>query len=145
VKAPQPTALRLHTRARDLAGARVPFGLKEWNDGAGDVAVLLETAAEGGGNLADIVAQLPEVSSLAASATIVVLGEAARRASSWRRWIGSRTVTVPRSLRCTALLVRGYVDIGAATWEGKDDLVWGRTAASVDLRELVGDLRGDLR
>jgi hypothetical protein len=100
--------------------------LKAWSDAATDVAVLLETVADDCGSLAEIVAQLPEVSSLPERATVVVLGEAKRGARSWPRWLGSRAVAVPRSLRCTALLVRGYVDIGAAVWDGKDDLVWGR-------------------
>lgn len=126
MSAPHPTALRLHTRARDAARARVPFGLKAWTDGAEDVAVLLEAAAAGCGTLAQIVEQLPDVSSLPQSATVVVLGDAVRRASSWRRWLGSRSVFVSRSLRCAALLARGYVDIGAATWDGREDLVWGR-------------------
>jgi hypothetical protein len=126
VSAPHLTALRLHTRVRDPARARVPFGLKAWTDAAEDIAVLLEAATADCGSLTQIIEQIPEVSSLPQSATVVVLGEAMRRAGSWRRWLGSRTVLVPRSLRCTALLVRGYVDIAAATWNGKEDLVWGR-------------------
>jgi hypothetical protein len=125
VKAPRPTALRLHTRVRDKRRLPVPFGLTRWSDDASDVAVLLETAGDDWKSLDRIVAQLPEAASLPADATLVVLGRAVRNESSWRRWVGDRMVPVPRALRCTALLVRGYVDIGATTDEGRADLVWG--------------------
>lgn len=103
----------------------MPFGLNRWSDDAPDVAVLLETGADDWKNLDQIVSQLPEAASLPAHATLVVLGTAVRNAGSWRRWLGDRSVPVPRALRCTALLVRGYVDIGATIGERREDLVWG--------------------
>lgn len=126
MNSPRPTALRLHTRAGDVRRATIPFGLNEWSDGASDVAVLLETATEDSAGLPEIAAQIPDAATLPTEATVVVLGGAVRSTTSWRRWLGDRTVRVPRALRCTALLVRGYVDIGATAGDGGDDLAWGR-------------------
>lgn len=130
MKAPSFTALRLHTRVRDPRQTAVPFGLGGWNDGATDVVVLLETETDDCRNLSQIVAQLPEAAALPTDATVVVLGGAVRNQSSWRRWLGHRVVPVPRALRCTALLVRGYVDIGASLDDRGEDLVWGRAGRS---------------
>jgi len=126
VKAPCPAALRLYTRVRDTKRTAVPFGLSGWSENAADVAVLLQTPTDDRKSLAQIAAQLPDVTTLPMDATVVVLGGAVRDAPSWRRWLGQRVVPVPRALRCTALLVRGYVDIGAAIGQRGEDLVWGR-------------------
>ena len=126
MKAPSPAALRLHTLVRDAKRTTVPFGLSGWNENATDIAVLLQPPTDDGRSLAQIAAQLPDATTLPTDATVVVLARAVRNATSWRRWLGQRVVPVPRALRCSALLVRGYVDIGAAIGQRGEDLVWGR-------------------
>jgi len=95
-----------------------------WSEGAADVAVLIETTTDDCGSLAEIAAQLPDPAALQTNATLVVLARAVQNVTSWRRWLGRRSIPVPRALRCTALLVRGYVDIGATSED--EDLAWGR-------------------
>jgi hypothetical protein len=65
--------------------------------------------------------QLPAPGALAAGTRVVVAAAATRKGGVLRRLLGSRGVPVSRAARCTALLVRGYVDVGA-----DDDAAWGR-------------------
>lgn len=71
---------------------------------------------------------LPDPSSLAAGQLVVVraeIGGEKSLASSVLSVLG-RKKTVSRALRCSALVARGYVDVGAGTDPaGKDDLAWG--------------------
>jgi hypothetical protein len=63
--------------------------------------------------------QLPAPSTLAAGTRVAVLATARREDGVLRRLLGARAVAVSRAARCTALLVRGYVDLGAddaASW-----------------------------
>ena len=64
--------------------------------------------------------QIPLAGTLAGRTRVTVLPTATRRVGVLRRWLGQRSVPVPRSVRCTALLMRGYVDIGADV-----DGAWG--------------------
>jgi hypothetical protein len=64
--------------------------------------------------------QIPRASTLPPGTRVVVLGTATRRGGVLRRLLGPKTVPVPRSTGCTALLTRGYVGIGA-----DDDGAWG--------------------
>jgi hypothetical protein len=124
VKAPRPNAIRLYTFVRDVKAPRPPFGLAHWSDDARALAVWLEAGkAE---DLAAIAAQIPQADTLAANVPVAILGTAVRRRGAWGRVFGLGTVIVSTPVRCTALLVRGYVDIGAeptlhhGTW-----VVWG--------------------
>lgn len=65
--------------------------------------------------------QLPAPGTLAPGTRVVVPAAATRKGGVLRRLLGPRTVTVSRAARCTALLARGYVDIGA-----DDEAAWGR-------------------
>jgi hypothetical protein len=67
-----------------------------------------------------VAGQIPHASTLPPGTRIVVLATATRRRGMLRRLLGPRRVPVPRSTRCTALLARGYVAIGA-----DDDGAWG--------------------
>ena len=56
----------------------------------------------------------------------VILGTAARRGPLWRRLLGGRGIAVTRATRCTALIARGYIDVGAAADEPTGtDIAWG--------------------
>lgn len=61
-----------------------------------------------------------EKGTLAPGTKVSVLPEATRPAGVLRRMLGGSHVAVPAWARCTALLVRGYVRIGAA-----GDAAWG--------------------
>jgi hypothetical protein len=122
VTLPSPAALRLVTTARGRA-PKPPFGLKEWSATGDALALLLE--ARGGDDLsaAEVAAQLPAASTLPSGAAVWVLGTAASDGALWRLF--GRGSAVSRAARCSALVARGYVDVGAGA-EGGADLAWGR-------------------
>jgi hypothetical protein len=130
VKIERPSSIRLLARARSATPPRPPFGIESWSDEATVVAVWLEAANAQGGDLASIAQQIPRAETLVVNTTVVVLPTAIRRGRGWLRVFGERALwvrNVPRALRCTALLVRGYVDIEAeAAGQRGEPLVWGR-------------------
>ena len=97
--------------------------LRAWSPTADAIAVLLD-AADGGEprTIAGVAAQLPHASTLPSGTPVFVLGTAAAARPFWHLF--ARGVPIPRAARCTALLARGYVDIGADEVDG-DDLAWG--------------------
>lgn len=64
--------------------------------------------------------QLPDPATLVPGARVNVLASATRRGGVLRRLLGPSRVPVTRATRCTALLIRGYVTIGA-----DDEQAWG--------------------
>jgi hypothetical protein len=60
-----------------------------------------------------IARQIPDAVSLGPRTRVTVLRTATRRGGLLRRFLGDTRVPVSRAVRCTALLVRGYVDVGA--------------------------------
>jgi hypothetical protein len=80
----------------------------------GEVTVTLDATDADVEVPASIAAQIPLASTLAAGTKVSVLPRATRRAGVLRRMLGGARVDVPVSSRCTALLARGYVAIGAA-------------------------------
>jgi hypothetical protein len=122
-----PPALRLVTQARRIPARAIPFGLRAWSPEAQAIAILLEAAGDDLDHLA-VAAQVPPSGSLAPATPVFLLGRAARAASrtSWFRRLRSGAVTVGRAPRCGALLMRGYVALGAGVDEASGaDLVWG--------------------
>jgi hypothetical protein len=117
VTPPQAGALRLVARTPGAKAPKPPLGLAGWTPTAEAIAVLVD-AGDDATSVAGIAAQLPESTSLASGTPVFVLGKAAVARSFWS--IFARDVTIPRAARCTAMLARGYVDIGAHA-----DLVWG--------------------
>jgi hypothetical protein len=117
VTPPRPGALRLVTRAQGAKPPRPPLGLAAWSPTADAIAVLLD-ASDDATAIAGIAAQLPDGASLPPGTPVFVLGKAADLRPFWR--VFARDVSIPRAARCTALLARGYVDIGADA-----DLAWG--------------------
>jgi hypothetical protein len=117
---PRPAALRLVTRATRRPPTP-PFGLTVWTESATGIAVWLDAAA-GVGDAAAVAAQIPEAGTLEAGAPVVVLGAAAGTGRALARWLGPRELQVAVALRCTALLARGYVRVGADA-----QLAWGWT------------------
>ncbi len=120
----RPSAIRLITRTPAGKSPKPPFGLGTWSATAADVAVLLDALPGGHRATASIVEQVPQASSLPSGTWVVVLGAAPSHRRLWR--LLGRTVPVARAARCTALLVRGYVEIGAGVDETSGaDLTWG--------------------
>jgi hypothetical protein len=121
---PRPPAVRLVTKAKRYPRAALPFGLPAWTADAHAIAVLLQAEAELEGDLLD---QIPSARSLAAATPVFVLGDAARAVSSpWLAWARSDAIRVPRGPRCNAMLMRGYVQLGAGIDPTSGvDLVWG--------------------
>lgn len=121
---PDAVALRLVTRAPDGKPRRPPLGIAAWTPAAQAVAVLLDAGGERDpDDIAEVAAQLPPAAELPRGTPVFVLGRAKARRSFWRLF--ARDVAIPRAVRCTALLMRGYVGIGAADIHG-DDLAWGQ-------------------
>ncbi len=123
---PRPEAMRLITRARRHPRGLLPFGLRAWSVDADAIAVLLETA-QPDLDAAAVLEQVPAARSLAPATPVFVLGRAARSGSpTWFSWVRSGALNVPRAPRCDALLMRGYVGLGAGIDESSGaDLVWG--------------------
>jgi hypothetical protein len=117
VTPPRAGAVRLLARTASVRPPRPPLGLAAWTPTADAIAVLLDAGGEAT-SIAGIAAQLPDGGSLPTGTPVFVLGKAADVRPFWRLF--ARVVTVPRAARCSAMLARGYVDIGADT-----DLVWG--------------------
>jgi len=69
-----------------------------------------------------VVDQIPSAQTLPRGTRVVVAPTAMRRGGVLRRLLRQGSVPVSRAVRCTALLVRGYVDIGA-----DDGAAWGIT------------------
>jgi hypothetical protein len=83
-------------------------------------------------NVAAVAAQLPDPVDIAPGAPVVVFGTAERTPRGWLRWLGTGRVAIARDVRCAALLVRGYVDIGCATLTNAGgELSWGLAAGRV--------------
>jgi hypothetical protein len=93
------------------------------------MAVWLDATASDLATVSDVAEQIPEARGLPPRTAIVVLGTAARSPSGWRRLLGAQRVPVARELRCSALLVRGYVDIGG---DAEADVAWGWSSFRVE-------------
>jgi hypothetical protein len=69
---------------------------------------------------ASVATQIPHADTLTAGSAVVVGAVAVRKRGALGKLIGDAHVKVSRSTRCTALVARGYVGVGAE-W----DDVWG--------------------
>jgi len=96
---------------------------------AGDEGAAVEVRLDASGadleEPAAVARQIPRASTLAPGTRVFVLATAKDDAGVLRRLLGPRRAPVLRSTLCTALLVRGYVDLGA----GKDG-AWGKAPSS---------------
>lgn len=87
--------------------------------------VRLDAAA---GDLAQteaVAAQVPAPSSFERRTLVVLLAEASPAGGAWRRLVFLGDAPVSRAARASALLMRGYVGIGASVdGASSQDLVW---------------------
>lgn len=111
--------IRAKTAARPLAAAEV------------DAATLVELTDVTSSTLDAIVNALPDPSALAPGHLVVVPTEIAGGKSFTRSLMAAfgRKKHVPRTRVCTALVVRGYVDVGASDSESGEH-AWGRVPAA---------------
>ena len=77
-------------------------------------------------NVASVIAKLPDPADLAPGSLVVVPAELAAAKSLARSVLAvfGRTKIAARTLRCSALVARGYVGVGAAD-DDDVDLAWG--------------------
>ena len=121
---PRPTALRLVGSASDSRRPAPPMGLAAWDASAPALAVVLDAASIDVDDPMQVAAQIPQAAELPPATPVFVLGLASGKPAVLR-WLGRR-VPVTRAARCTALLARGYVDVGAGVDDASQaDLVWG--------------------
>jgi hypothetical protein len=112
-----PAAIRLLRqgwRARDPVP---PFGLSNFDPSASAIAVAIAGAAI---DVAAVASQLPDPSTLSPGTLVVVLPDTEGEARLLGRLFRARP-SIPRAVRGSALLARGYSRIG-----GDDDILWGR-------------------
>lgn len=80
------------------------------------------------GSVESVARILPDPATLAPG-TVVLVPAALEATRSLARSVLAalgRTKTAPRSIRCTALVARGYVDVGAGDDADLADVAWGR-------------------
>jgi hypothetical protein len=78
-----------------------------------DVTVTLDMTDADPEDVSAVARQIPEAIALGPRTTVTVLPTAVCRGGLLRRLLGDARVPVARATRCTALLVRGYVGLGA--------------------------------
>jgi hypothetical protein len=125
---PTPPALRLMSRG-GASSVKPPFGLARWDDAARDIALVLDRPPDvRTPKLEEVAAQIPLPSTLEAGTLVIVLGDVAPPRALLGRWLGAR-VRVPRHLRSSALLARGYVRLGGGIDpKNGNDVTWGYVA-----------------
>ncbi len=119
----RPTGLRLVTRAVGAREPGPPLGLRSWSTDADAIAILIDAAEIDVDNPGEIAAQVPQSTELPPATLVFVLGVAARGRGAIG-WL-ARAIRIPRATRCTALVARGYVEVGAGADDSGADLVWG--------------------
>jgi hypothetical protein len=117
---PTPRPSRPDDTRRPRTAAKLPSA--EERATARTVALSEDEAA----SVVSIMAKLPDPAELPAGALVLVPGEIAGARSLARSVLAvfGRTKTIARALRCSALVARGYVRVGAAADEN-GDLAWG--------------------
>jgi hypothetical protein len=129
MSAPRPESARFVGRSANARAPAPPFGLERWSpDGVATVVELDASDGDfsGAERTGAVARQVPDCGGLPPRTLVVLLGVATRGGGIWRRLVRMNTVSVSRAARCSALLVRGYVDIGAAPDAAtSQDLVWG--------------------
>ena len=124
-----PNGFRFIGRAASHARFALPtlLGATYQQDGTTYVVAL---GSDQGHDVASLTAALPDPKSIDPGALVVVLDHVIKAPSFARRMLGAfvRERSIPRALRCSALLCRGYVRIGAGIDpSARADLAWGYT------------------
>ncbi len=135
---PRPTMLRLVGGAREQARKRLEAPLGASFDTSDTDAADVDGCAVALGpddvvDLASVARALPDPATLEPEMIVVVLGRVASARSLFGALIGAlgRGPSVDRALRCSALVARGFVRVGAGTDEAGADLAWGYVPSRV--------------
>jgi hypothetical protein len=133
-RAPQPSSRSELSRV--ITAARVPSAA------ARAAAVTVTITEEAVSSVEAIAAQLPDPATLPGGTLVIVPAEVSGSRSLARSVLAvfGRTKTVTRARRCSALLARGYVDIGAGDDANRADLAWAKTPSAASLEEEAADL-----
>ncbi len=121
---PAPSALRLVCRAPTVSPPATPLGLRAFTDDpAAEICVLLDIDPETPEReqVDAACAQIPDAADLPAGRLVIVLPERAKGRGLLTRLFGGTRAHVSCAVRATALLARGYSEIGAEA-----GLVWGK-------------------
>ncbi|MBX3211834.1 MAG: hypothetical protein KF850_07365 [Labilithrix sp.] len=122
--------------SRPAASARAVIAARAPEAAARATAKTVALGEAEAASVASIAAALPDPASLTPGTLVVVPGalqaERARGPLALGRTLArsvlsvlGRPQTVTRARRCSALVARGYVDVGAAEDELRADLAWG--------------------
>lgn len=131
-RASRPTPARDDGPLRARITARPPSA--EQRAGATKVVLRDDDAA----SVAAVMAKLPDPASLPPGTLVIVPGEIAKAGRSLARSVLAvfgHTKSVPRARRCSALVARGFVDVGAAEDETRTDIAWGYAAPGEKMSE----------
>jgi hypothetical protein len=131
MRPPAPASARYVSRSAKGRPPRPPFGLTTWTDGGEATVVRLDGVAGDLAHAEAVAAQIPDRATFECRTLVVLLGTAVPAGAAWRRLVFLRDEMVPRASRASALVMRGYVDVGAGSDAGSSqDLVWGWSAAA---------------
>ena len=120
---PTPRSLRLVCSAAGARAPSPPFGLPAFTaDTDADMAVLLDVDPDANehAQVDAAAAQIPDAAELPKGRVVVVLAARAQTGGFFSRLLSSGRARVSPAVRATALLARGYTNLGA-----DDELVWG--------------------
>lgn len=130
-----PTVASLRVTGPGAARARRPLlGARLVEDDTAD-AVLVTVDESDAHDATRLAAALPDPASLPPGTRVLVAADAASSRSLTGRLFAAigRAQGIPRVVRCTALLLRGYDEVGGGfDPETSADLAWGRRAPAVD-------------
>jgi hypothetical protein len=113
--------------SRPAVGIRARTAATPINPAVLGAARIVEIREADAGSLPGVMAALPDPDELDPGTLVVIPAELAGGKTLGRSLLAvfGRAKTVARTRRCTALVARGYVDVGAA--DGPDgDFAWGR-------------------
>ena len=122
-----PAPLPSRPAARGEAGIRARTAARAPSAEQRAAATTVALGDDDAGSVAAIMSKLPDPASLPAGTLVIVPGEIASYGRSLARTVLAvlgRTKTVTRARRCSALVARGYVDVGAAEDDTHADLAW---------------------
>jgi hypothetical protein len=127
---PHPSRMRAQMPEGFPPPPRPPLGLSAWSDADADAVALVVALEDRDGSDLEraslVAAQVPSAASLPAGTLVVVMPGALRARGLLAPLLGPRREHLTVAARSTALLARGYVDIGCGVdTDGKTDLAWG--------------------
>ncbi|HVJ89644.1 MAG TPA: hypothetical protein VM580_07550 [Labilithrix sp.] len=121
-----PSARRIAVDLRARTNARLP------SPDARVTATIVALSEADAGSVASIMGKLPDPGALSPGALVIIPGEPIAPRTLARSVLAllGRTKKVARAQRCSALVARGYVEVGAAEDDKHVDFAWGYAPAA---------------